>query len=281
MTTNSSSTSSELWKVTMFQEKLPDDIQPFRNLLETYSNIPPDEVDDHLYRIRDKAWAVYKFPCIGRWHFVNVQALQGPGFQSLVARLKGPTSEDVFLDVGCCVGQTARKLAAEGVDPAKLYSTDLSQAFIDIGFELFRDQDRFPPGAFVAADMLDPDDAGAKTLDGKATIVSASNFFHLFSWEQQVRAASRIVGFMRPGASTTVIFGSQIGAVEACEVKALLGEGVRFLHDVSSLQKLWDEVGEKTATKWQVKAEIMKKMPFQIPGYPEDGVYLKYAVRPA
>lgn len=39
------------WKAQTYVEKLPEDIGPFRNLLETYSKIPSAEVDDHLYKI--------------------------------------------------------------------------------------------------------------------------------------------------------------------------------------------------------------------------------------
>lgn len=34
-----------------YQEDLPEDIAPFRGLLEEYSHIPPHEVDAHLHTI--------------------------------------------------------------------------------------------------------------------------------------------------------------------------------------------------------------------------------------
>ncbi|KAK1767601.1 hypothetical protein QBC33DRAFT_569922 [Phialemonium atrogriseum] len=278
MTANDNSDQEGLWKANTFLEELPDDIRPFRDLLETYSKIPPDEVDNHLYKIRDKAWDIAHYPCIGRWSFTNLKLLQGPTFQAVIARLKAPDSQDALLDVACCVGQVSRKLAADGVDPARLYSTDLVPAFIDIGFELFRDRDRFPPGAFVAADLLKPDDAGAAALDGKVTLVHASNFFHLFPWEQQVQAAVRMVRFLKAGTTDAAIFGAQIGCPQPGEIKALMGAGTRFAHDPESLQKMWDEVGERTGTKWRVEAGWVGELPFQIPGFPEEIRYLKFAV---
>ncbi len=34
-----------------YQENLPEDYSEFRKLLETYSKIPPEEVEDHIYKI--------------------------------------------------------------------------------------------------------------------------------------------------------------------------------------------------------------------------------------
>jgi hypothetical protein len=51
MTENPKSDPAAVWKANTYLEKLPDDIQPFREVLETYSKIPPEEVDDRLYKI--------------------------------------------------------------------------------------------------------------------------------------------------------------------------------------------------------------------------------------
>lgn len=40
----------ELWKRFTYVDNLPEDIGPFRKLLEGYSNIPPEEVDGLLLR---------------------------------------------------------------------------------------------------------------------------------------------------------------------------------------------------------------------------------------
>jgi hypothetical protein len=41
----------EKWKAFTYEEKLPDEYGDFRELVETYSSIPPDEVEAHLYAI--------------------------------------------------------------------------------------------------------------------------------------------------------------------------------------------------------------------------------------
>jgi hypothetical protein len=51
MTTDASAARALRWKAKNYTEGLPDDIGPFRELLENYSNIPPEKVDEHLYSI--------------------------------------------------------------------------------------------------------------------------------------------------------------------------------------------------------------------------------------
>jgi len=36
-----------------------------RQLLEEYSNIPADQVVPHILEIRDRAWDIFPYPCIG------------------------------------------------------------------------------------------------------------------------------------------------------------------------------------------------------------------------
>lgn len=39
------------WKKFMYSDTLPEDYSDFRRLLETYSKIPPEDVEAHIYRI--------------------------------------------------------------------------------------------------------------------------------------------------------------------------------------------------------------------------------------
>ena len=42
---------SALWRRFNYQDTLPENYDDFRKLLENYSNVPPEEVEAHLYRI--------------------------------------------------------------------------------------------------------------------------------------------------------------------------------------------------------------------------------------
>lgn len=51
MTANSATAQPLEGRIGTYFEDLPDDISPFRELLEKYSNIPPEKVNEHLYAI--------------------------------------------------------------------------------------------------------------------------------------------------------------------------------------------------------------------------------------
>ena len=51
MATDGADARALAWKAKNYQEALPDDIGLFRALLEQYSNIPAERVDEHLYQI--------------------------------------------------------------------------------------------------------------------------------------------------------------------------------------------------------------------------------------
>lgn len=208
-----------------------------------------------------------------------MKGLDHPSFQALVKRLKQPESQDAFLDVGCCVGQVVRKMAFDGVDPARLYGTDLYPEYLDLGFELFNDRERFGDDSFVAANLLDPNDQGSKKIDGKVTVIHAGNFFHLFDWDEQVVAATRMIGFLKPGVTDAVIIGGFIGSLKPGTFTSPNGR-TRFLHDPETLQQLWDEAGRTTRTEWKVSAGWIS-VKIDLPSFPDESRYLGFTVRQA
>ncbi|KAK0609972.1 hypothetical protein B0T17DRAFT_473363, partial [Bombardia bombarda] len=231
-------------------------------LLEGYSHIPADEIEQHLREVRQKAWSAHHYPCLGRWRFLDLNITTLPSYPSILSRL---ASGAVLLDCACCLGQALRQLAFDGAPTPNLIGTDLRREFIDYGFDLFRDRESFG-GRFVTGSMLDPDDANLKSLDGTVDIIHAHSFFHLFGWTEQRVAGERMVRFFkgegegegeregRVGEATVV--GRQVG--EAGE-PGDEGEG-RYLHNEASLQRLWDEIGASTGTRWRVEAELERSV---------------------
>lgn len=219
------------------------------------------------------------YPCIGRWSFLNLRSIRDPHFNTVFERLKnstdhtGSNSPDALLDIGCCVGQVLRKLVHDGIEPTRLFGTDLHPQFISIGTELFDDE-----GCgltFAAGDILDPEDKALKALDGKITLVNAANFFHLFTWDDQVKIGMRIIRFLQPGTIDAIIFGRQIGTHKPRERSG----GVKsFLHNEESLQKLWDEIGMKTGTRWRVQVSINEERKVNLPGFGEEDVYIRFGI---
>jgi len=189
-------------------------------------------------------------------------ALQDPLFQTVTARLKVPGSTEAFLDVGCCLGLVVRHLIAEGVPSERLYGTDLQPRFLDLGYDLFRDRDAAKSRAtFVAGDMLVGNDAMLEELTGRVDIIYASYFFHLFEREDQIKAAKRMVTFLRPGNPRSLIFGVNGGPkIEGWE---------KYVLSADAWQHVWDEVGESTGTHWRTEMDVQST---------EDRIHVRFGV---
>ncbi|KAK0382825.1 hypothetical protein NLU13_9920 [Sarocladium strictum] len=231
----------------------PSDINPTKRLLERYSLIPSSQLDHHIRAIRDIAWGISRYPYIGRWKFIRLLDTHDSRYKQTLFRLKLTNSRDIVLDVGCCVAPLLRQLRAEGIPGRQLYGTDYETRFFDLGYALFKDRDTLD-ATFVPGDLLDFDDTRLNALRGKVTIIHASSFFHLFNWVQQLGIGKRLVSFIKPGTTNALVFGRQMGARKPGSPRGHARSSV-YLHNESSFQRLWDEIGELTGTKWSVMFE--------------------------
>ena len=68
-----------------------------------------------------------------------------------------------------------RRLALDGISPSKLYGVDIVDNW-DLGYDLFRDRDRFA-AHFVEADVLAKAE-DLKELEGKVDVVSVFHVLH-------------------------------------------------------------------------------------------------------
>ncbi|GJN71929.1 hypothetical protein PLICBS_006000 [Purpureocillium lilacinum] len=254
---------------------VPDDLGPIRDLLRTYSNIANEGIDDHLLRVRQEAWTISRYPFVGRWKFLRLVSSHDPCYRQVVFRLNVPGSRDVFLDLGCCVGQVLRQLRADGVRGSQLIGTDVSARFIDIGYKLFRDRDSLG-ASFIVGDMLDPDDGRLDDLRGRVTIIYAGSFFHLFNWTQQLYIGKRLVGFLKPGTRNALIYGRHVGTTKPEAMS--MGPNSPYLHDRNSFQRLWDEVGMLTRTKWKVVLEASGEGPRVLPSFGKNAQPVNFIV---
>ncbi|CAF9935016.1 MAG: hypothetical protein ALECFALPRED_006214 [Alectoria fallacina] len=243
-----------------YNENIEEDIAPARTLLEEYSKIPPDQVIAHIHAVRDKAWQIHPYPCLGRFRFLDLSISLHPLYPTVLARLKDSSPPQTFLDLGCCFGQDIRRLVADGAHGENLYGADLRLEFLELGYELFRDKGSLK-AHFLEGDVFEEGDGaeggkGLSKLDGKIDVIYAASFLHLFAWEEQVRAGTRMVRLMR---DDSLVFGRQVGTTKPGVYARRTDTGrMRYRHDPDSFQKLWDVIGEKTGTKWKVKAELQK-----------------------
>lgn len=227
--------------------KIPDGA---RTLLEQYSGFAPDEVVPHIRDLRDRAFAVWPYPCIGRLRFLELTTSTHPDYPEVVSRLK---SGQTFLDVGCCLGQDLRKLMYDGApSSAAMSGVDIESAFFDLGFELFRDREKMH-ATFLAADLTKAYAPAVTPLLLKHDVISAQSLFHLFNLKDQKTVAKHLVSFTKPSPGS-IIVGRQAGDSDPGEKRGLSQDAVVFLHNLQTFEQLWQDVGEATNSKWKVDA---------------------------
>ncbi|OJD30522.1 methyltransferase domain-containing protein [Diplodia corticola] len=232
-----------------------------RDLLETYSGIPPEEVEAHVKE-------VFPYPCIGTFRFLDLAMYKEPYYPEVLSRVK---NGEKLLDLGCCFGQELRKLIHDGAPPTSLYGSDLRPEFLSLGHALFLDSSSLPTSPhFIAADIFaDPDPSTSplhQQLAGTLSIIHASAFFHLFSRADQLRAAERAVALLKPEPGVVVV-GAQIGSPTPGVARSWVRRGgdegkrtERFEHDARSWGELWEEVGARTGTRWEVVEARLTKV---------------------
>ncbi|MCJ1398105.1 hypothetical protein MMC11_001302 [Xylographa trunciseda] len=227
-----------------------------RELLEEYSKIPPEEVVPHVLAIRDRAWQIWPYPCIGQFRFLDLSISLQPAYPRILARLRSTTPPTTLLDLGCCFGQDIRKLVHDGAPAAALYGAELRAGFLDMGYELFRDRGALA-ATFVQADVFAEGDADAlRALDGAVDVVYTASFLHLFGWAEQVRVGKRIVRLLK-GGKGGVVFGRQVGTLRPGEYRRTAeGGGSRYRHDGESFKRMWEQIGRETGTEWRVEVQM-------------------------
>lgn len=230
---------------------LPD---PIRELLEKYSHVAPSDVSKHIADIRDRAWAVQPYPCIGLFRFLSLGLTRHSAYPEVLDRLKAGQS---LLDLGCCFGQELRPLVAAGVPSKNLYASDLRQEYWDLGYDLFKDRDTLE-STFIAGDIFDDsEEAPLNELKGKLDIVYTGSFFHLFSWDQQFQIATKVISLLKP-VKGSLVLGRHMGSSVAAPASRRDTPGATiWRHDAESWAVLWKLVGNYTDTRWEVKTEVI------------------------
>ena len=225
-------------------------------LLEEYSKIPLDQVNAHVISVRERAWDIFPYPCIGRFHFLDLSVSLHPSYSRILSTLKDPNSHHTLLDLGCCFAQDIRKLIYDGVPSERLYACDLEQTFIDLGYELFADR-RTCKTHFFTADVL-KEGGTLDNIEGNIDAIYTGSFLHLFNWEDQVKICKRIVKTLKPQKGS-IVFGRQTGNINGQvtegAINKISGSGEIWKHSVESFHMMWDLAGRETGTHWRTTVE--------------------------
>jgi hypothetical protein len=134
------------------------------------------------------------------------------------------------------------------------------EEFWDLGHELFNSTPKSCPITFVAGDIfsnsildlstpplsrrpaLNQALASLTPLKNHISVIHTSAFFHLFGETAQRELAHRL-GVLLSSNPGSIIFGSQIGAMDNQEYKEVTPQGrEKYRHSPQSWTRLWDEV---------------------------------------
>ncbi|KAK3673400.1 hypothetical protein LTR78_006633 [Recurvomyces mirabilis] len=249
-----------------------------KNVLINYSKIPADKLERHVKQIREKAWAIHPYPCIGMFRFIQLAIGQHALYKKeILPRML--TGQQNYLDLGCAFAQDVRRLVADGVPSDHCYGSDLRLDFLELGYELFNDRGSLK-SRFIEADIFDAD-SPLKELYGTIDIMDASSFFHLFSYDEQKAVARSTIKLLRPQKDSLVV-GRQVGVDEPGDYTRRLGTGSMYRHNIDSWRKMWDEVGGEVGVKFHIDGvlrEVDLSSRKHVPSGPRTGKMMEFSVR--
>ena len=235
-----------------------------KDLLTTYSHFPASTLPSHVQSIRDSAWTIRTYPCIGLGAFLQAPLLPIHTFYPTLLNLLLTDPSAIFLEIGCFLGVDLRFLPRDLLYPStisdstifpKLKAIDLID-FWPLGHKLFNSTPTNFPVEFIQADGLSPLTSPDLTaLKGRASVINIAQVLHQFSYEGQVAACKTLASHYsyppsssRPG---TVVIGNQIGNAEG----RLTSMGT-WQHGPDSWKEMWEMVGKETDTEWETDAEL-------------------------
>ncbi|RDW84207.1 class I SAM-dependent methyltransferase [Aspergillus mulundensis] len=218
-----------------------------REIFRDYSHIPDDEITAHIHRVRDQAWDILPFPCIGLFRFLDFPAYLQPVYPEVLSRIQ---SGETFLDLGCCFGQDIRKLVHDGAPSENLIGVDTEPRFLDLGYQLFKDRDTLK-AHFLTGDVLA--DGFLSEWRGKVDIIFLGSFLHLFSFEQQKVIVAQLSKLLR--GKNSLVFGRHLATTgKGGSLKENACGWSLYHHSEETIRQLWDT--DETG-KWEVSSELI------------------------
>jgi SAM-dependent methyltransferase len=177
-----------------------------------------------------------------------------PSYDKILARLSDSAAPARLLDVGCCFGQDLRRLVADGAPNENLVGLDLEPQFLLLGYDLFADREFFK-GTMVAGDISDESpDGPVALLKGTIDIAHAASFFHLFSWDNQVKVGVHLVRLMK-NTPDALVLGRKLGSSAGIERPNPTNPNSKmYFRSPDSFKRLWVVISERTGTNWDVNA---------------------------
>ncbi|KAI0056578.1 hypothetical protein BV25DRAFT_1565307 [Artomyces pyxidatus] len=225
------------------------------------------ELKAHLLAVQKEAYAIHPYSCIRRFSWAKLKISRLFPYPELL-KLGKERDGAIFLDIGCCFGNDARKAIADGYPAQNVVASDLHQAFWDLGHKLFKTTPETDPLTFIAGDVFDPSNLetipaftlasppttatpqlstlrSLNPLRGHVSAIHASAFFHLFQEDDQRRLAFALASLLSPEPGS-MIFGQHASRPEKGQGDVTKARTSMFNHSPESWAELWDgDVFEK------------------------------------
>lgn len=167
------------------------------------------------------------------WSFGIPRIIRHPSYWSIMTSINEKTK---FIDLGCGLGSDTRRVVKDGLKKENVVGIDIKRKFIEIGFELYEDEDIFGDNFMVC------DACNAEFLDDNFDVAFSGSVIHYLRKKEMIlqylEEAYRIL--KKPKG---IFFGRTLG--NDVETKDGADRGPYMLYIVSpdSLTKYLKDVG--------------------------------------
>ena len=181
-----------------------------------------EDIVQRVEEVHRKALKVYPYKCVMEKKYLSFRMYSHFEYASVVEQvgLHGKR----LLDIGCCMGTDVRRLlmdaAAKGGEKFKpaeqVFGVDLEPGFLELGFEMFRDEARLKSNFFTADLLANPKEpetlvASLEPHRHAFDYVYAGSVLHLFDESDIILFCKRVRQLLKPGG---VFFGRNVGRLD-------------------------------------------------------------------
>ncbi|GIK05079.1 hypothetical protein Aspvir_009178 [Aspergillus viridinutans] len=238
-----------------------------RKFLVEYTKIQPRTMEKHIIHIvsnisamvgktitlyhqqAKRAFEIESYPCFQKFMFLHFDLYHSPSYQLILEQTK---AGNLFLDLGCGLGQDIRRLVYDGAPSENLIGLELRQAFVNLGHDLFQDKSDLKSKFLVQSFFADTPEL--MSLAKRVKVINSGMFMHLWDWEKQSEVAKRMIYLLAPEKGA-IITGLHFGSRSAGMWEAVK-ESPMFVHSPETLKDLWRQCAQETGTFWEFQCVV-------------------------
>ncbi|KAI2791638.1 hypothetical protein POX_c04504 [Penicillium oxalicum] len=210
------------------------------DFLIQYTKIEPKNMEKHI---------IHVLPLLQKFMFLQLDLYHSPSYKLVLEQIR---RGNLFLDLGCALGQDIRRLVYDGAPSENLIGLELRGGFVDLGYELFQDKSHLQ-SQFLVQSFFE-DTPKLTSLRGKVKVVNSGMFMHLWGWEKQVEVAKRMMELLVPEEGS-MITGLHFGSWSA-KMWETMKESPMFVHSPDTLKSLWNQCAQETGTCWEFQCLV-------------------------